>query len=97
MPYIKQERREVLEPALAGVEPKDQGELNYAITVICQTYLKQQGLRYRSLNDVIGALECAKLEMYRRVAVPYENSKILENGDVMALDSYHLAPGYTPG
>jgi len=33
-------------------------------------------------GDAIGALECAKLELYRRVAAPYEDTKIAENGDV---------------
>jgi hypothetical protein len=39
-------------------------------------------LRYAHLNEVIGALECAKLELYRRIAVPYEDQKITESGDV---------------
>jgi len=34
------------------------------------------------INAIIGALECAKLELYRRVAAPYEDDKIAENGDV---------------
>ncbi len=33
-------------------------------------------------NAVVGALECAKLELYRRMVAPYENGKIAENGDV---------------
>lgn len=32
--------------------------------------------------DALGALECCKLEFYRRVAAPYEDSKIISNGDV---------------
>lgn len=40
------------------------------------------GGKYDSLNAVIGVLECAKQEFYRRAAVPYENQKITENGDV---------------
>lgn len=32
--------------------------------------------------SVLGAIECAKLEFYRRVAAPYETTKALENGDV---------------
>jgi len=31
---------------------------------------------------VTGVLECAKLELYRRIAAPYEDTKIEENGDV---------------
>ena len=34
------------------------------------------------LIPLIGVLECAKLELYRRVAAPYEDDKIDENGDV---------------
>jgi hypothetical protein len=37
---------------------------------------------YQSINDVLGALEGAKLEFYRRIAAPYEDTKIQENGDV---------------
>ena len=33
-------------------------------------------------GKVIGALECAKLELYRRIAAPYEDTKIQENGEV---------------
>jgi len=32
--------------------------------------------------DVLGALECAKLEFYRRLVAVYEDVKIRENGDV---------------
>jgi hypothetical protein len=45
-------------------------------------YLRKHGLSYHNINDILGALEGAKLEFYRRVAVPYENGKIQENGDV---------------
>ena len=38
--------------------------------------------RYAHLNEAIGVLECAKLELYRRVAAPYEDEKIAESGDV---------------
>ena len=34
------------------------------------------------LNAAIGVLECAKLELYRRVVAMYEDGKIKENGDV---------------
>ena len=79
MPYIKQQRREAL---LAGAKPQDAGELNFTISVLVDDYLQEKGLRYAQLNEVIGALDCAKLELYRRVAAPYEDEKIKENGDV---------------
>jgi uncharacterized protein DUF6899 len=80
MPYIKQERREAI---LAGAKPQDAGELNFAITTLVDDYLKGKGdIRYAHLNEVIGALDCAKLELYRRVAAPYEDKKREESGDV---------------
>jgi hypothetical protein len=33
-------------------------------------------MRYHHINTAIGALECAKLELYRRVAAPYEDKAI---------------------
>jgi hypothetical protein len=41
-----------------------------------------EGLSYKSINDVIGVLECVKQEFYRRIAVPYEDKKIEQNGDI---------------
>lgn len=79
MPYIKQERRKELTELPA---PKTPGELNYLLTVICRNYISARLLSYQTINDVMGALEGAKLEFYRRVAAPYEDIKIRENGDV---------------
>ena len=41
--------------------------------------------RYAHLNEAIGVLECAKLELYRRVAAPYEDGKRAETGDVYGI------------
>lgn len=85
MPYIKQSvRKEFDEIRKSGNRPKMTvpGELNYEITLKCKQYIEQHGLSYTAINDVIGALEGAKLEFYRRVAAPYENVKLAENEDV---------------
>ena len=85
MPYIKQEKREeILDSIYANLpfEIKCAGDLNYIISYLCNEYLKINEVSYKNLNELIGALECAKLELYRRVAVPYEDVKIKENGDV---------------
>ena len=90
MPYIAEEKRIMLEHALAtlaaGViveDPKDQaGVLNYCITSLLNEVLKTNGLKYRNINELIGVLECAKLVLYRRVASPYEDEKKDSNGDV---------------
>jgi len=90
MPYIKQENRqqidEIIELAVTpfgiGSMLKDAGEINYVITQILLGYVEKMGVRYRHINEVMGAIECAKLELYRRLAGPYEDRKIEENGDV---------------
>jgi len=69
--------------AIASNPPITVGDLNYMLTKVCHSYLnKQLDKNYQAYNDIIGALECCKLEMYRRSIVPYEDNKIKENGDV---------------
>jgi len=80
MPYITQQAREELATGL--VFPRSAGELNYALTKTIVQYLKDKGKSYATINDILGALEGAKLEFYRRVADEYENTKIWDNGDV---------------
>ena len=87
MPYIKMEDRPKYEKPLTTListlksQPVENidGELNYIITRILK---EAYPLRYFNLNRAIGVLECCKLEFYRRVAAPYEDKKIKENGDV---------------
>lgn len=87
MPYISQERRQQLEPQI--IDGKIHwppvltvGELNYRITQLVMDYVNRVGQSYIVMNDVIGAMESAKLEFYRRIVVPYEDTKIQQNGDV---------------
>jgi len=90
MPYISHEKRELLQHSLASLaagiivaDQKDQaGVLNYCISALLNEVLKTNGISYRNVNELIGVLECAKLELYRRVASPYEDEKIQSNGDV---------------
>jgi len=80
MPYIKKEDREKFALSLGTIH--NPGELNYLITQLLVKYQKNKGLSYQTINDIIGVLECAKQEYYRRVATPYEHLKIKEHGDV---------------
>jgi len=79
MPYIKQKDRDriINEGIIEGA-----GDLNFIITSILNEYINQHELSYSIINELVGVLECAKLELYRRVASPYEDIKIKENGDV---------------
>jgi hypothetical protein len=88
MPYILQEdRRKFVD--ISYVKPMTAGELNYCITMLCHQYLAatsengdKYSARYQKHNDVIGALEGAKLEFYRRMTGPYEDVVIEKNGDL---------------
>ncbi len=79
MPYIKPERRRELD---LKFDPKTAGELNYVITSQLTNYIFLNGESYQSFNDIMGALEGAKLEIYRRQIAQYEDVKARENGDV---------------
>ena len=81
MPYITQEMRDQLNNDLI-TPPSNEGEMNYVITDLLDDYLSAYGLNYANVNALVGVLECAKLELYRRIAAPYEDEKIKENGDV---------------
>ena len=87
MPYIPKSQRPQYNAVLALLRGNKDvftcvGELNYLITKICNIYLKKKGISYTSLNEVIGVLECVKLELTRRKVVPYEKEKMETNGDV---------------
>ena len=84
MPYIKQSDRDALEHAAR--QPDNAGELNYVFTLFALEYMQRKGAKYQHINDVIGALEGAKLEFYRRFAAPYEDTKIVENGDMYGVE-----------
>ena len=92
---------------LAGSSFQEFGE---EVWIVCQDYLDRMGLSYTNGNAVMGVLDCADREMYRRVdlansnywrlhgvtmqlqavrrrvydelLVPYEDQKIVDNGDV---------------
>jgi hypothetical protein len=78
MPYITEQNRENLN----FNPPSNSGEINYTISSICDYFIKEKGLSYATINTLVGALECAKLELYRRIASPYEDTKLEKNGDV---------------
>jgi len=89
MPYINSKDRLKYEHHLmsikAGLTNHEEipvGELNYIISAMVADLLENFGLNYSNGNKLMGVLECAKLELYRRVLAPYENQKVIDNGDV---------------
>lgn len=86
MPYIEESAKDKFNTEALisdinknGITP---GELNYLITTLVSHYIDYKGVNYTHLNDVIGVLESAKQEFYRRIVTPYESGKLLDNGDV---------------
>ncbi len=85
MPYIENSKKKEVSPFIPGGQtrpPQTAGELNFIITSAIKQYIDYNGFNYQIGNDILGALEGAKLEFYRRILAPYEDTKIHLNGDV---------------
>lgn len=78
MPYVSQEARERIAVFL---KPATVGELTYLLTMDCLEFLGTDP-RFEDYDKVIGSLECAKLELYRRRVAVYEDEAMRRNGDV---------------
>jgi hypothetical protein len=81
MPYLTPARRLALMDNAIEIENLTPGDLNYLITVLCHKYFEAHH-NYQGANDVVGVLECAKAEFYRRKVAPYEDEKLKSNGDI---------------
>ncbi len=86
MPYIPQTRRDEIDLELIAERlnwvPENAGELNFLVSTFIANYIRTKGLKYAVVNEMIGALECAKMELNRVIIGPYEDIKIAENGPV---------------
>lgn len=87
MPYIKQEDRVNKDGPIQELAKviKTPGDLNYVFSCLAIEYFLRNGGRYQQINDVEGVFNAASKEFYRRVAVPYEEKKIEETGDLKQL------------
>ena len=93
MPYIPKNDRTTYDPMIGELslslseQPADKrkGHANYVITQILRQAWGVQntdGESYSSYADIIGTLECAKHEIYRRWVGPYEDTAIQRHGDL---------------
>ena len=88
MPYIPEKQRIEFEPYIRLLLIKInrcgkwEGKLNYIITRLCDVFMRGLGINYKNANAIIGVLECAKQEIYRKVIAKYEDKKEAENGTV---------------
>jgi hypothetical protein len=79
MPYLRAEERVNVNTLTC---PITAGQLNYSVTRLCERFRGEKGDSYDTFNAIIGALECAKQEYYRRIVADYEAIKKEQNGDV---------------
>ena len=82
MPYIKQDRRDELEEILWLMKKKNiqaDGDLNYLLYAFCVRYTHES---YNNYKNFIGELNECAAEIRRRLLAPYEDQKILDNGDI---------------
>ena len=93
MPYIPREDRpaydglidQLVEILAAQPADRRKGHANYVITQLIRKAWgvhAASGESYSNYADVIGTLECAKLELYRRWVADYEDKAIAKNGDL---------------
>jgi hypothetical protein len=88
MPYIPQDKRDVIDPALkpildlVGSGGLQAGDINYILSMIIWT-IWMSDPRYTTANTLVGAMECAKLEFLRRKVNEYENKAVERNGDLV--------------
>jgi hypothetical protein len=88
MPYIKELDRVKFKPILEEFDKIilhsliSTGDMNYLITKMVHNFLDEKGVSYKNINEMIGVLECAKLELYRKIASPYEDEKEKTNGKI---------------
>lgn len=96
MPYISEEERAELDFAIdimvdnilnnkTSLDNPDDfsnhlGKINYCFSRIIMGVMKR--ISYKNIAMATGVLENTKQELYRRVAHIYEDSKIIENGDI---------------
>ena len=96
MPYISEEERQELDDCIDQMikcisntkahlnNPNDfsnfLGRINYCFSRVIMGVMKTTS--YRNIAMATGVLENIKQELYRRIASPYEDKKITENGDI---------------
>ncbi len=87
MPYIKPNRREVLDPfieRLQGILDSlgfQEGDLNYVITRLVGFYFRSHS-GYSTVAKITGILKNVSDEFYRRLVTDYEDTAKFRHGDI---------------
>jgi len=90
MPYITQEERDQIDPKLVDLlmhmGPLTPGQFVYIIYQIAQWQASNGGVEnlpvnWTKCNEIMGNIDCAGKEFYRRIVAPYEDGAVKANGD----------------
>jgi hypothetical protein len=82
VPYIKQEERKKFDKIVQMMHEANivaNGDLNYLLYAYCKRHISPS---YNNYKNFIGELNQCATEIERRILAPYEDEKIIENGDV---------------
>ena len=82
MPYIRQEERDQFEEILWLMQQKGvvaDGDLKYILFAYCKRYIPEN---YNDIKNFAAELRECATEIDRRLLAPYEDQKILDNGDI---------------
>ena len=85
MPYISEPNREKLCGARVAIKSSRLdtiGDVEYLFCLIADHYLSLHPFAFATLNSIVGAFECGKMEFYRKMASVYEDGKEKANGTV---------------
>ena len=87
MPYIKPTRRVLFDAEIEALQQKllthqaEEGDYNYVISrIMGAAFLREP--RYHMVARIRGVLLDVAAEFYRRLAGPYEDNALEENGDL---------------
>ena len=78
---MRKQYTEEIDSLIDKLETAPVGDVNFVVSSIIWGLWRRNPC-YDVGNKLIGALECVKLEFYRRMVVPYEVNKEVENGDL---------------
>ena len=84
MPYIKTGGRLPLDILIGSLAEKirSKGDLNYVICELVGQLIINTKISYTQISEWIDGVDGSENELRRRLLDPYEDLKIVENGDV---------------
>ncbi len=97
MPYVLPEVRERLDKDILSAQ--NPGELGYTVAMLIDAYIfrnsrdpEKPEFWFKDVAELMGTIESIKMEVYRRVVVPYENYQLNRAGDCFRQNTRVIEP-----